>query len=160
MGQYENWGVLMDTIWTYRALVVPDAQVTYARELTAAVAGPAGAGMFTAALSPTGSEPATHWISAGMIADEFAALLPLTVYPADAEPIHTLGQPETVAAIATAMPGQLSSTAQDMARGRTTEIDHLNGFVVRRGAELGVPTPVNQALHALVKLVDVNRNAG
>jgi 2-dehydropantoate 2-reductase len=47
-----------------------------------------------------------------------------------------------------------------MARGRPTEIDHLNGFVVRRGAELGVPTPVNQALHALVKLVDVNRDAG
>jgi 2-dehydropantoate 2-reductase len=65
-----------------------------------------------------------------------------------------------MAAIATTMPGQRSSTAQDMARGRPTEIDHLNGFVVRRGAELGVPTPVNQALHALVKLVDVNRDAG
>jgi 2-dehydropantoate 2-reductase len=64
-----------------------------------------------------------------------------------------------MAAIATTMPGQRSSTAQDMARGRLTEIDHLNGFVVRRGAELGVPTPLNQALHALVKLVDVNRDA-
>lgn len=63
-----------------------------------------------------------------------------------------------VAAIAQAMPGQLSSTAQDMARGRPTEIDHLNGFVVRRGAELGVPTPVNQALYALVKLVDTHRH--
>jgi 2-dehydropantoate 2-reductase len=66
---------------------------------------------------------------------------------------------DAMAAIAAAMPGQRSSTAQDMARGRPTEIDHLNGFVVRRGAELGVPTPVNQALHALVKLVDVNRDA-
>jgi 2-dehydropantoate 2-reductase len=65
-----------------------------------------------------------------------------------------------MAAIAATMPGQRSSTAQDMARGRPTEIDHLNGFVVRRGAELGVPTPVNQALHALVKLVDLNRGAG
>ena len=65
-----------------------------------------------------------------------------------------------VAAIAAAMPGQHSSTAQDMARGRPTEIDHLNGTVVRLGAELGVPTPVNQALHALVKLVDVNRDGG
>jgi 2-dehydropantoate 2-reductase len=45
-----------------------------------------------------------------------------------------------------------SSTAQDLERGRRTEIDALNGFVVRRGAELGVPTPVNQALLALVKL--------
>jgi 2-dehydropantoate 2-reductase len=45
-----------------------------------------------------------------------------------------------------------SSTAQDLGRGKRTEIDALNGFVVRRGIELGVPTPVNQALLALVKL--------
>ncbi|HZV59604.1 MAG TPA: 2-dehydropantoate 2-reductase [Candidatus Eremiobacteraceae bacterium] len=45
-----------------------------------------------------------------------------------------------------------SSTAQDMARGKRTEIHSLNGYVVRRGLELGVPTPVNHALFALVKL--------
>jgi 2-dehydropantoate 2-reductase len=45
-----------------------------------------------------------------------------------------------------------SSTAQDLGRGKRTEIDALNGFVVRRGNELGVPTPVNQSLLALVKL--------
>ena len=56
--------------------------------------------------------------------------------------------------IAAAMPAQLSSTAQDMARGKPSEIDHLNGSVARRGRELGVATPVNQALHALVKLVE------
>jgi len=56
--------------------------------------------------------------------------------------------------IAVAMPDQLSSTAQDMARRKPTEIDHLNGFVTRRGRELGVPTPVNQTLYALVKLVE------
>jgi 2-dehydropantoate 2-reductase len=56
--------------------------------------------------------------------------------------------------IATAMPAQLSSTAQDMARGKPSEIDHLNGYVARRGAELGIATPVNQALWALVKLVE------
>jgi 2-dehydropantoate 2-reductase len=47
-----------------------------------------------------------------------------------------------------------SSTAQDIARGRHTEIDSLNGYVARRGAELGVPTPVNQTLHALVRLLE------
>ncbi|MDP1648971.1 MAG: ketopantoate reductase family protein [Rubrivivax sp.] len=62
--------------------------------------------------------------------------------------------------IATAMPEQLSSTAQDMARGRPTEIDHLNGYVARRGAELGIATPVNQTLCALVKLVEAGRAAG
>jgi 2-dehydropantoate 2-reductase len=48
----------------------------------------------------------------------------------------------------------VSSTAQDLARGRKTEIDALNGYVARRGAELGIPAPVNQTLHALVKLVE------
>ena len=53
-----------------------------------------------------------------------------------------------------AMPDQFSSTAQDMARRKPTEIDHLNGFVARRGRERGVATPVNQTLHALVKLIE------
>ena len=61
---------------------------------------------------------------------------------------------EAMERIAGAMPAQLSSTAQDMARRKPSEIDHLNGFVVRRGRELGVATPANQALHALVKLVE------
>ena len=63
-----------------------------------------------------------------------------------------------MAGIATAMPAQRSSTAQDMARGKPSEIDHLNGTIVRLGAERGVPTPVNQTLQALVKLVEAGRN--
>ncbi|MDO9074844.1 MAG: 2-dehydropantoate 2-reductase [Rubrivivax sp.] len=59
-----------------------------------------------------------------------------------------------VARIATTMPGQRSSMAQDLARGRRTEIQHLNGHVVRRGAALGIVTPVNQALTALVQLAE------
>ena len=65
--------------------------------------------------------------------------------------------PDTLAAtykIADAMPKQFSSTAQDIARGKPTEIDHLNGFVTRRGEALGVPTPANRALYALVKLIE------
>ncbi|HXY25978.1 MAG TPA: 2-dehydropantoate 2-reductase [Candidatus Acidoferrum sp.] len=56
--------------------------------------------------------------------------------------------------IATQMADALSSTAQDLNRGKRTEIDSLNGYVSRRGAELGVPTPVNQALYALTKLAE------
>ena len=52
------------------------------------------------------------------------------------------------------VPEALSSTAQDIARGKPTEIDSLNGFLVRRGAEMGVPTPVNQTLYSLVKLLE------
>lgn len=56
--------------------------------------------------------------------------------------------------VATQMAGALSSTAQDINRGRRTEIDSLNGYIARRGAELGVPTPVNHALFTLVKLME------
>jgi 2-dehydropantoate 2-reductase len=47
-----------------------------------------------------------------------------------------------------------SSTAQDLARGKRTEIESLNGYMVRRGAELGVPTPSNFALYAMVKVLE------
>jgi 2-dehydropantoate 2-reductase len=47
-----------------------------------------------------------------------------------------------------------SSTAQDVARKKKTEIDALNGVIVRRGKDLGIPTPVNHTLTALVKLIE------
>jgi 2-dehydropantoate 2-reductase len=53
------------------------------------------------------------------------------------------------------MMGTRSSTAQDMARGKRTEIDALNGYVVKLGAQLGIPTPVNLTLYALVKLQEL-----
>jgi 2-dehydropantoate 2-reductase len=56
--------------------------------------------------------------------------------------------------IATQLAGAFSSTAQDMQRGKRTEIDSLNGYISRRGAELGVTTPVNHALYTLVKLAE------
>ena len=56
--------------------------------------------------------------------------------------------------IADTMRSQYSSTAQDLARGKRTEIDHLNGLIVRRGTTLGVLTPANRVLWALVKLLE------
>jgi 2-dehydropantoate 2-reductase len=50
--------------------------------------------------------------------------------------------------------GATSSTAQDLARGKRTEIDSLNGYVARRGKELGIATPANLVLFALVKLLE------
>lgn len=61
---------------------------------------------------------------------------------------------ETLPRIAQTMPGQFSSTAQDLARGKKSEIEHLNGVVVRKGEALGVRTPVNRALLALVQLLE------
>ena len=61
---------------------------------------------------------------------------------------------EQILKIPAAMPNQMSSTAQDVARGKPSEIDFLNGYVVRKGAELGVPTPTNHALQVIVKLAE------
>ena len=56
--------------------------------------------------------------------------------------------------LATQMADAFSSTAQDLNRGRLTEIDALNGYISRRGAELGIPVPVNHALFTLVKFAE------
>ncbi|MGL5168551.1 MAG: ketopantoate reductase family protein [Afipia sp.] len=64
---------------------------------------------------------------------------------------------DTVLALASTMPEQYSSTAQDLARGKPTEIDYLNGYVVRKGAELGISTPVNLALQVMVKLREIHK---
>ncbi|MCB1932713.1 MAG: 2-dehydropantoate 2-reductase [Candidatus Accumulibacter sp.] len=61
---------------------------------------------------------------------------------------------QAVQDIARSMPTQISSTAQDLARHKRSEIDHLNGYVVRKGEALRIPTPVNRVLYALVKLLE------
>jgi len=84
-----------------------------------------------------------------------------TLSVARAKGIHPPGLEDPRAAlagsfkIAEQMSGTRSSTAQDMARGKRTEIDSLNGYVARQGAQLGVPTPVNHALYTLVKLQEL-----
>jgi 2-dehydropantoate 2-reductase len=88
-----------------------------------------------------------------LAADEIAALAAAEGVPVSRD---MLGR--AIETIAQAMPQALSSTAQDLQAGRRTEIDDLNGFVMRRGAALGVPTPVNQTLRALVKFVEQGRD--
>ena len=56
--------------------------------------------------------------------------------------------------IARTMAGQRSSTAQDLARKKSTEIDFLNGLVVAKGERYGIATPANQSVYALVKMLE------
>jgi 2-dehydropantoate 2-reductase len=56
--------------------------------------------------------------------------------------------------VATATGANLSSMLQDVQRGSPTEIDFINGVIVRQGRELGVPVPVNEALTTLIKAVE------
>ena len=63
---------------------------------------------------------------------------------------------ETVIGLAQSMPNQLSSTAQDLARGKPSEIDYLNGYVVAKGIVAGIPTPTNLALQVMVRLAETS----
>jgi 2-dehydropantoate 2-reductase len=61
---------------------------------------------------------------------------------------------EAVLRFGDAMPNTKSSTAQDIELGRPTEIEYLNGYVVRECDAHGLPAPVNRTLYALVKLLE------
>ena len=53
-----------------------------------------------------------------------------------------------------------TSMYDDWKAKRPTEIDYLNGYIVRMGRELGIPTPVNEALTAMVKAVTEREPSG
>ncbi len=57
--------------------------------------------------------------------------------------------------IAKTMTKQKSSTAQDLMKFKKTEIDFLNGYIVRRGLVHQIPTPANQSVYALVKMLEM-----
>lgn len=82
-------------------MIVPAEHADLARKLCETLAGPGGAGMFTTALSATGVDPATHYISSGLIESDFADLLPLIEFPADADPVIHPGQPDLITQMAT-----------------------------------------------------------
>ena len=88
------------------------------------------------------------------------AVVQETLSVARAKGVHPPGLEDAKAAVAGAfkvaeqMSATRSSTAQDLVRGKPTEIDSLNGYVARTGSQLGVPTPVNHALYTLIKLYE------
>jgi len=47
-----------------------------------------------------------------------------------------------------------SSMLQDVLRGVKTEIDVINGAIVKEGEQLGIPTPLNRNLVAMVKAIE------
>jgi len=67
---------------SFRTLIVPTSQVDLAREIAAAF-GPGGVGMFRAALSADGDEPATHYCSTGYIPPQFAGMVPCQYWAQD-----------------------------------------------------------------------------
>jgi 2-dehydropantoate 2-reductase len=50
-----------------------------------------------------------------------------------------------------------SSSLQSLQRGKPTEIDYFNGYIARKGAELGVPTPLNDAVVKMIKEIEAGK---
>jgi hypothetical protein len=86
----------------FRTLVLT-AEVTPLAQQIAATLSPASSGMWTTGLSPSGTAPATHYISTGYIGPEFAHMVPLQVWEQDETGYWQListepGDPEAVTA--------------------------------------------------------------
>jgi len=58
----------------HRTMIVPAALAPLARALAAGLS-PGGVGMFVTGLSPTGAEPATHYVSSGLINPAFGGVM-------------------------------------------------------------------------------------
>ncbi len=58
---------------------------------------------------------------------------------------------EMVYSVAEKTSGNTSSMLQDMLKGRITEIDSINGYIIRRARKHKIEVPVNEALYELVK---------
>lgn len=63
----------------YRTLIIPAADAAMSRAI-AEMFGPGGVGMWITPLSASGQEPATHYISSGLIPAEFAGLSPCATW--------------------------------------------------------------------------------
>jgi 2-dehydropantoate 2-reductase len=50
-----------------------------------------------------------------------------------------------------------SSSLQSLERGKATEIDYLNGYIVQKGAELGIPTPINSLVVETIKEIEIGQ---
>ena len=101
---------------------------------------------------PIKNNPLTRDVMKGLIEEVVAVANAAGIQIATAN--HLM---EAALKLGDAMASATSSTQQDLSLGRLTEIDSLNGYVVRRGRELGVPTPVNTTLYALVKFLETSR---
>ncbi len=63
-----------------------------------------------------------------------------------------------VEAVCEATATNVSSMLQDVIRKKRTEIDFINGVIVRQGQELGIPVPINSLLVDLVKTIEQSYN--
>lgn len=99
--------------------------------------------------APNGVVAEDPWAGAlaEMLALEAAEVAKAAGYPVD-DPVGA------VMAVARSTARNVSSMAQDLARCRPTEVDFINGAVVKYGERLGVQTPHNHAVYLMVKALE------
>jgi 2-dehydropantoate 2-reductase len=107
------------------------------------------------AISAIAHKPYGQMVPSIGVQDVMRDLVQECLAVATADGINVPGDVDAVVrSIVEAIPQQHSSTAQDILHGKATEIDYLNGHIVRRGKALGIKTPANQVLWAMVKLIE------
>ena len=126
----------MSTQWIHRNIIVPAAVVAQARQMCAGI--PGGDGMFTAPLSANGAEPATHYISSGLIWPEFAEMLPLDVLATDDADAHRI--PGDAAKAAAALPDAPIEAIQALLAEVTVTDGEPFAALKRMGLQLVGPT--------------------
>lgn len=70
-------------IEAFRTMIVPASDAPLARQIAATLSPVGGGSMWLVGLSPSGEEPATHYVSTGLIGPEFAAIMPMQAYALD-----------------------------------------------------------------------------
>ena len=107
------------------------------------------------AISAIARKPYGETVPSPGVKDVMRDVVDESLAVAKAEGVNVPGDVDAaVRRIVETIPQQYSSTAQDIMRGKPTEIDYLNGHIVRRGKAQGIKTPANQALWAMVKLIE------
>jgi 2-dehydropantoate 2-reductase len=111
--------------------------------------------IFNASTNPVGAlsqlhhGAATRFLPTGQLFDDLIAEGEAV---ARAMSIDLHGDPRHMVQMGANAPGKhRASMLQDVLAKRPTEVDFMNGAIVRWGDELGVPTPLNRALWELVK---------
>jgi 2-dehydropantoate 2-reductase len=111
--------------------------------------------IFNAATNPVGALTRLHHAAATFFkptGELFNALIAEGEAVAAKLGIVLDGDPRSFVAKGANAPGKhKASMLQDVLAGRQTEVDFMNGAIVRAGESVGVPTPLNKTMWALVK---------
>jgi 2-dehydropantoate 2-reductase len=114
--------------------------------------------IFNAATNPVGAltrlhhGAATRLPATGQLFDE---LISEGMAVADALGITLHGDPRQLVQKGAAAPGKhKASMLQDVLAKRQTEVDFMNGAIVKWGEKTGVPTPLNKVMWALIKGIE------